>query len=326
MERKKAFDLKQANFTYLFLIGSFLAVSLGSWVLVILNPNVLTNYAVEITMLIQLIAYIPLIVYAFKSGTEIKSVLRLKAPSVKQIVLTVILVILGYIAATMFSAIWNMLMQLFGFNLQEPETTRMIFEKPAWLAILMLCVYAPLFEEFIFRGMILSGYSAYTTPIKAAIVTGIFFGMTHGYIVSVAPTALIGVFLALIVIYTGSIFTGLIYHALNNLLAYSMVMDNYFFDLPWKLNLVPSPETVPGAVAKLVWIVCWGVVAVILIILILRSLKKDYVPIVKEKLLPEGNRHRLLLWFGVAAAVIYVALTSILVNIQLPDLSGIIPN
>jgi membrane protease YdiL (CAAX protease family) len=321
MERKKAFDLKQSNFTYLFLIGSFLTISLGSWVLIFLSQDVITNYSVEITLAIQLVAYIPLIVYAFNSGTDIKSVLRIKAPSLKQAVLTVVLAVLGYIIATMFSAVWNVLMQLLGVSLQEPESTKLIFEKPVWLAILILCVYAPAFEEFIFRGMILSGYSAAMSPVKAAVVTGVLFGMTHGYIVSVAPTALIGVFLALIVIYTGSIFTGLIYHALNNLIAYTMVMDNYFFDLPWKLNLVPSADTEAGAALKLLWIALWGVVAIILAVFVLRALKKNYVPIVKEKIVPQDNRHRLLLIFGIAAAFIYVALTSVVMNLKLPGIS-----
>jgi len=319
VERKKTFDLKQSNFTYLFLIGSFLAISLGSWVLIGLGPDVLTNYVVEISMFVQLVAYIPLVIYAFKSNTDIKSVLRIKSLSFKKVALTALLVVLGYIIATMLSAIWNIILQLMGVSLQEPESTRLIFEKPAWLAILILCVYAPAFEEFIFRGMILSGYSAYTSPVKAALVTGVFFGMTHGSLMSVVPTAVIGVLIGLIVIYTGSIFAGVIYHALNNLIAYTMVMDNYFFDLPWKLNLMPSAETETGAALKLLWIICWAIAAVILAAFVLRALKKDYVPIIEKRLVPQDNRHRMLLWLSLAAAFLYIALTSVLMNVQIPE-------
>lgn len=322
MEKQNSFDLKQSNFTYLFLIGSFLCINLGAVILTLLMPQLMKSYALEITMGLQLIAYVPLIIFTFNTGKDVKSVLRLKPINFKQVVLTVLLVLAMYVIIIFVSMLWQILLASLGANLQVEETLNALLKKPAWFTILLLCVYAPFFEEFIFRGMILSGYSTYKGFWKAAVITGIMFGLLHGFLPSVLPTAIVGVVIAALVMATGSIFTGLIYHALHNLLAYTMWMNTYFLDLPWKLNLVPSVDTPQGAFAKFVWILCWTVVAVFAASAIFRSLKKDYVPLQKKPMNPYDKKHRLLFAFALALAVILVLLSSVILFLPKGIISG----
>ena len=319
MEKAKSLDLTQSNFAFLFLTGSMLAAGLGAGWLVFLGPEFLTQNAVEISLVLELFAYVPLVVYMFHCNVDAISALRIKGVSLKNVALTALTALAGYIVVVFASVLWSMLLQATGANLQLPDALKNFFEKPAWFVLFALCVYAPLFEEFVFRGMILSGYAAHTGPVKAALITGLMFGMVHGYLPNVVPTALVGVLIALAVIYTGSIFTGVIFHALHNLLAYTMVIDDYLFDLPWKLGLLPSAETEQGGLAKLVWAAGWAIVAAVALLYLLRALKNGYRP--PERLpAPAGSRHRLLFWFGMAAACVYIALSSFFMYMRVPGL------
>lgn len=310
MEKQKYFNLKQSNFIYLFVLGSFLCVGAGAGPLALLIPS-LKNYLLEVTTALQLLTYIPMLIYAFNSNVDIKSALRIKKVNIKQILQIILLVLTGYVIVTFISMLWQALLGLTGLNIEIPDVLNDLFNKPAWFSIFLLCVYAPFFEEFTFRGVILSGYAANKNPWKAAVITGCFFGLMHGFLPSVAPTAFLGVIIAIVVLYTGSIFAGMIYHALHNLLAYTMLMDNWFIDLPWKLNLVPPVTTEAGQVSKFIWLLCWTAVAVIAAVILIKSLKKGYVPPERQISDPRDKSHRLLLGFALAAAFITVGLSSV---------------
>jgi membrane protease YdiL (CAAX protease family) len=311
LERQKYFNLKQSNFTYLFLLASFLCINMGAGLLILMLPSSAKNYLLEITEALQLIAYIPLIIYAFKTNVNATSALRLKRPHLKQVLLTLLLAFVCYIIVTFISVIWQSILAAFGLNVEVPEILNDLFNKPAWISILLLCVYAPFFEEFIFRGMILSGYAANKGHLKSALIVGSFFGLLHGFLPSVVPTAFLGVIIALVVLYTGSIFAGMIYHMLHNLLAYTMVVDNYFIDLPWKLGLMPAVTTEQGALLKFIWMLCWTALAVFAAVIILRTMKKGFVPPERQKADTNDKTHRLILAFALGLAAILVALSSI---------------
>lgn len=93
-----------------------------------------------------------------------------------------------------------------------------------------LTLFAPIYEEVIFRGIFLSGLIYMYGMIPAVIITSILFGIWHirsiffmsaeKTIVQMLYTGLIlGPIFALVTIYTGSIWIAVILHFLNNLLA-----------------------------------------------------------------------------------------------------------
>jgi len=227
-----------------------------------------------------------------------------------------------YVIVTFASMLWQSLLAALGANLDVPDALNDLLNKPVWFSIFLLCIYAPFFEEFIFRGMILSGYAAYKGFWKAAIITGILFGLLHGFLPSVVPTALVGIALAALVMLTGSIFAGVLYHALHNFLAYTMFLDNYFLDLPWKLNLVPSIETPEGQILKFIWILCWTVVAGFAAVFIFRALKKGYIPAEKKAMKPYDKKHRLLFAFAIALAIVLVVLSSAIMFLPVGLIKG----
>ncbi len=93
-----------------------------------------------------------------------------------------------------------------------------------------LTLFAPIYEEVLFRGIFLSGLIYLYGLLPAIIITSILFGIWHirsiffmsGHktLIQILYTGLIlGPIFALLTIYTGSIWLAVIFHSLNNLLA-----------------------------------------------------------------------------------------------------------
>jgi uncharacterized protein len=78
-----------------------------------------------------------------------------------------------------------------------------------------LSIFAPICEEFIFRGMILQNLRKYG-DFFAVLVSSLMFGILHGNL-SQAPFAfIVGIALGLVVIETGSIFVSMLLHCCIN--------------------------------------------------------------------------------------------------------------
>lgn len=85
--------------------------------------------------------------------------------------------------------------------------------------LLFLCAMPGFFEEIAFRGVLLHGLRRRFHPAVLALVVGGIFGLFHGALFRVAPTAYLGVVLAAVTLLSGSIYPAMLWHALNNALA-----------------------------------------------------------------------------------------------------------
>lgn len=85
----------------------------------------------------------------------------------------------------------------------------------AWYLFFTLVVIAPVFEEFIFRGVLMDALKPYGNGL-AIFVTGILFGIYHGNFNQLFYTAAIGIALGYIANVTSSIFPTTIIHAMFN--------------------------------------------------------------------------------------------------------------
>jgi sodium transport system permease protein len=71
-------------------------------------------------------------------------------------------------------------------------------------------------EEALFRGPILRGLRARTSPAAAVVLTGLLFGIFHVELSRILPTAVLGVLLSLVALESGSILPAMLAHFLNN--------------------------------------------------------------------------------------------------------------
>lgn len=86
---------------------------------------------------------------------------------------------------------------------------------------LQLCLIAPLVEEFVFRGMIFQSMRRFGDSF-ALILSAILFAMFHGNLVQAPNAFLMGLVIGYFVLYSGSLWVGVIIHMVNNILSFAM--------------------------------------------------------------------------------------------------------
>ena len=102
-------------------------------------------------------------------------------------------------------------------------------------AIIPPLIFAPIFEELMFRGLIFKNNKP-LGEFFAIIVSGLFFGLWHQNLPQVGTTAFMGMFFCFIYLRTKSIFPAMLAHFCNNLvvvirdlIASSLDLDNLKF-------------------------------------------------------------------------------------------------
>ncbi len=87
------------------------------------------------------------------------------------------------------------------------------------LAVLGLGLAPALGEEFLFRGLLLRGLVGKLGAMGALLVSALFFGLVHFDPVHSVAATLIGLYLGVAFLRTGSLLPGIICHAINNVIA-----------------------------------------------------------------------------------------------------------
>lgn len=104
-------------------------------------------------------------------------------------------------------------------NLNDSLNTMSSLQPPgmasAWFLLFMLAVIAPVFEEFVFRGVLMDALKPYGNGL-AIFTTGILFGLYHGNVNQVFYAAVLGIALGYIANVTGSVFPTTILHLMFN--------------------------------------------------------------------------------------------------------------
>lgn len=96
------------------------------------------------------------------------------------------------------------------------------FGRGIWTFV-MLVVFAPLFEEFLCRGVVLGSLRAKYGVMAAWLGSSLFFGVLHLSPMLVVNAFVIGLILGYICLATDSIWASIILHAFNNAIAYTML-------------------------------------------------------------------------------------------------------
>ena len=87
------------------------------------------------------------------------------------------------------------------------------------ILILSAAVVAPIYEEIIFRGILLKGMSKKVNPIIALVVSALLFALVHLNIPQGINAFLLGLVIGFIYLTTESIYLSIFAHFINNLLA-----------------------------------------------------------------------------------------------------------
>lgn len=90
------------------------------------------------------------------------------------------------------------------------------------ILVISAAVVAPIYEEIIFRGILLKGMSKKINPIIALVVSALFFAVVHLNVPQGINAFLLGLVIGFIYLTTESIYLSIFAHFINNLLALSV--------------------------------------------------------------------------------------------------------
>jgi membrane protease YdiL (CAAX protease family) len=135
-------------------------------------------------------------------------------------------------------SLWPFAYELEVLTLSEDrvEALRELFEPirkqldsvPLGVKLLALAIVPAVCEEWFFRGLLLSSLRTQIAAWKAVVATGLLFGAFHVvvrdglFFERFVPTAFLGVILGAVCVRTGSLWPGMLLHALHNGLLLSL--------------------------------------------------------------------------------------------------------
>ena len=124
---------------------------------------------------------------------------------------------------------WNMQLTnkstaLSEFYEQIMELMKTMTGGPFWSSFLVVAIFAPIFEEWLCRGMVLRGLLTKMKPVWAIVVSALFFALIHGNPWQALNAFLIGLVMGYVYFKTGSLLLTMLIHFVNN--GSAVIMSN----------------------------------------------------------------------------------------------------
>lgn len=188
---------------------------------------------------------------------------------------TVLAACAGFLGAIFISDIFTIILP------QMPESLKSVMESlvggPLWVSLVCVSVFAPFFEEWLCRGMILRGLLQKVKPVWAIIISALFFAAIHLNIWQAIPAFIMGCFMGYVYYRTGSLKLTMLLHCLNNTLSTVLARIDGLEDVETYYEIFPDKS--------LYW--CTFAAAAMVVVLAIMHLRK-----VKLQG-PEGNCDRI---------------------------------
>ena len=182
--------------------------------------------------------FFPAVVLVMLQDHNLKDTFRLKIPGIPVLILSVIgiLAIQPFLQAYLYyqnefifslpfgQEVINQLRDL--FDALESATEKLVVATsfPEFLVIVFAIAFTPaVCEEFLFRGLVFKNFEKVVPPSKAIFFSGLLFALFHFHPFNIIPLTVLGVFLSFIVYHSGSIYTAVICHFLNNFISATAV-------------------------------------------------------------------------------------------------------
>ena len=101
----------------------------------------------------------------------------------------------------------------------EEAMKKMMEKMPLWATLLSVSVFAPLFEEWLCRGLVLRGLMRKMNPFSAIAVSAVFFAILHMNPWQAIPAFCLGLLFGYTYYKTGSLKLTMLMHCTNNTMA-----------------------------------------------------------------------------------------------------------
>lgn len=127
----------------------------------------------------------------------------------------VVIALLGMFFANDLAVLWSIPLQKMGMDVLSTSLPAVTNKFELTLSILYVAVLPGVCEEFLFRGAVLSAFEEESTK-RAMIASSLLFMLVHGTILGAPTQFILGMILSCLVVWTNSIYAGLIYHTVHN--------------------------------------------------------------------------------------------------------------
>ena len=94
-----------------------------------------------------------------------------------------------------------------------------LMDAPTWLTLLSVSIFAPLFEEWLCRGLVLRGLLQKKSPAVAISLSALFFAVLHMNPWQAVPAFILGLLFGYVYYRTGSLKLTMLMHCVNNTFA-----------------------------------------------------------------------------------------------------------
>ena len=98
-------------------------------------------------------------------------------------------------------------------------TMKELLHAPFWITLISVSVFAPLFEEWLCRGIVLRSLLTKYSPATAIIVSAVFFAIIHFNPWQAIPAFILGLLFGYVYYKTGSLKLTMLMHCANNTMA-----------------------------------------------------------------------------------------------------------
>lgn len=203
--------------------GFYLLAAVGLWAMVIASPyaaRLIPGASQEtLTLIVGILYYgvfliLPIALWA--SGKEgMLDGLRLNPMPPLTMLRTILVAVLCVLIVYDFDVFWMALWQKLGLNVFSDTYIRPANTGELMKSVISAGFVAAASEELLFRGVMLSAWERGGTK-KAVLVTSALFAMVHGSLLGLPGEVFCGIVMALLVVYTDSLYTGMIFHTVYN--------------------------------------------------------------------------------------------------------------
>lgn len=223
--KKNFFSYRDGSLIFLFAVLSFLIVSvvLSQLLGIISNSSNIewgqlsqSNWILWLNcVLTELVYFLVVFIYCKKKKIDYLVASKTKTKfNIKVFLITVLIGLIVFFASINFTGLFSYL-----FSFIAPLSSGSIPIGNFWEFIITIITYALLpavCEEILFRGVIFNSLRQKMNVTWSIILSAFIFALIHFSIFQTIHQFVMGLVLAVLCYYTGSIFYGMIYHFVNN--------------------------------------------------------------------------------------------------------------
>lgn len=163
-----------------------------------------------------LFIFLPIVLW-MRFQKDAGDMLRLNSIPVGTMLKMIVLGAMSVVALYFLTLLWSAVLQKLGLNVFSSDVRPANAAEWEW-RLFSLVLIAPVCEELLLRGVLLSGWETFGQK-KAVMITAVWFAMLHGSIVGLPTEIAAGVLLGWIAIATDSVYAAMIWHGAYNAVA-----------------------------------------------------------------------------------------------------------